>query len=43
MLFERDLPGDRDKARRLLEEALTVYRRIGMPRHDELTRSLLPA
>jgi hypothetical protein len=40
MLLERDRPGDRNKACRLLEEAMTVYRRIGMPRHEELVASL---
>jgi hypothetical protein len=41
MLLERDRPGDRDEARRLLEEAMTVYRRIGMPRHVDMARNLL--
>jgi DNA-binding SARP family transcriptional activator len=43
MLLERDRPGDRGKAHRLLEEAMTGYRRIGMPRHEKLARALLPA
>jgi hypothetical protein len=28
-------------ARRLLEEAIDVYRRIGMPRHEEMARAAL--
>jgi len=41
MLLDRDAPGDRDRAHWLVEEALPVYRRIGMPRHEELARRLL--
>jgi class 3 adenylate cyclase/DNA-binding SARP family transcriptional activator len=41
MLLDRNTPGDRDRARSLLEEAVPVYRRIGMPRHEEMTRALL--
>ena len=36
MLLERNAPGDRDRARSLLDEAILVYRRIGMLRHEEL-------
>ena len=32
MLLKRDQPGDRDKARTLLGEALGMYARIGMPK-----------
>jgi len=41
MLLQRDRPGDRDRAREMLIQALESYRRIGMPRHMELTRVLL--
>jgi tetratricopeptide (TPR) repeat protein len=41
MLLDRNDPGDRDQARSLVEEALLVYRRIGMPRHEEMARRLL--
>lgn len=41
MLMDRAAPGDRQEARRLLGEARETYTRIGMPRHIEMTRSLL--
>ena len=41
MLLDRNAAGDRDQARSLVEEAIPVYRRIGMPRHEELARRLL--
>jgi class 3 adenylate cyclase/tetratricopeptide (TPR) repeat protein len=41
MLLDRDAPGDRDKARTLLTEAVEMYRRIGMPRHVEMADALL--
>lgn len=41
MLMERNEPGDRDRARALLREAISDYRRIGMPKHEELTVALL--
>ncbi len=41
MLIDRGAPGDREKARRLLSDALGSYRRIGMPRHIEIAQSLL--
>lgn len=41
MLLDRNAPGDRDQARSLVEDAIPVYRRIGMPRHEELARRLL--
>jgi tetratricopeptide (TPR) repeat protein len=40
MLLERNARGDRDLANSLVDEALLVYRRIGMPRHEELARAL---
>jgi len=41
MLIERDAPGDREKARDLLTEAIAMYRRIGMPKHVEMAEALL--
>jgi tetratricopeptide (TPR) repeat protein len=41
MLIERDRPGDRERARGLLEEAIRGYRQIGMPRHEEMAQILL--
>jgi hypothetical protein len=41
MLIDRDEPGDRAKARELLEEAIGAYARLGMRRHRELAQSLM--
>jgi tetratricopeptide (TPR) repeat protein len=41
MLLDRDSPGDRDKARELLTEAVAMYREIGMPKHVEMAEALL--
>ncbi len=41
MLRDRADPGDREKARTLLNEALETYKLIGMPRHIEMTQALL--
>ncbi|MBI1884704.1 MAG: tetratricopeptide repeat protein [Chloroflexi bacterium] len=41
MLIARDGPGDRDKAFRLLTEAIAMYREIGMPKHVEMAEALL--
>jgi class 3 adenylate cyclase/tetratricopeptide (TPR) repeat protein len=41
MLIDRDGPGDRDKARELLTEAIAMYRGIGMPKHIEMAERLL--
>jgi len=41
MLIDRNAPGDRDKARQLLTEAIAMYRRIGMPKHVEMAEALL--
>jgi hypothetical protein len=41
MLINRAGSGDREKARRLLGEALASYTRIGMPRHIEIIQALL--
>jgi tetratricopeptide (TPR) repeat protein len=41
MLIDRDAPGDHDKARKLLTEAIAMYRRIGMPKHVEMAEALL--
>jgi hypothetical protein len=43
MLLERGAPGDRERARSLLQEASDAYGRIGMPRHVELATALLAA
>lgn len=34
-------PGDRDKARQLLTEAIAMCRQIGMPKHVEMAEALL--
>ena len=41
MLLDRKGAGDRDRARSLLEQAIPVYRRLGMVRHEELAARLL--
>ena len=41
MLLDRDGPGDREKARQLLTEAIAMYRQIGMPKHVEMAEALL--
>jgi class 3 adenylate cyclase/tetratricopeptide (TPR) repeat protein len=41
MLIDRDGPGDRDRARELLTEAVAMYRKIGMPKHVEMAEELL--
>jgi len=41
MLIDRAAPGDREKARTLLSEALESYQRIGMSRHIQMTQALL--
>ncbi len=41
MLIDRDAPGDRDKAFRLLTEAIAMYGQIGMPKHVEMAEALL--
>jgi hypothetical protein len=41
MLIDRAAPDDREKARALLGEALESYTQIGMPRHIEITQTLL--
>lgn len=41
MLIDRAAPGDRKKAQGLLSEALETYVHIGMPRHVEVTQTLL--
>jgi hypothetical protein len=37
----RNRPGDLEKAKTLLGEALVAYRDIGMPRHEQLTQTML--
>jgi hypothetical protein len=41
MLLERDAPGDRARAHELLNEAVAIYRQLGMPKHAEMTEGLL--
>ncbi|MGA9722099.1 MAG: hypothetical protein WBQ86_06585 [Candidatus Binatus sp.] len=41
MLIDRAAPGDREKARTMLGEALETYTRIGMPRHIDMTQTLM--
>jgi len=41
ILIDRDGPGDREKARQFLTEAIAIYRRIGMPKHVEMAQALL--
>ena len=41
MLIDRAAPGDREKAQTLLREALESYTQIGMPRHVEITTTLI--
>jgi hypothetical protein len=41
MLIDRDGPGDRQEARRLLTEAIAMYRQIGMPKHVEMAEVVL--
>jgi len=41
MLMDRAVRGDRAKARTLLGQALKTYSGIGMPRHVEITQTLL--
>jgi len=41
MLIERGAPRDRDKAFRLLTEALATYRQVGMPKYVEMAERML--
>ncbi|MBI4831168.1 MAG: hypothetical protein HY801_06365, partial [Candidatus Lindowbacteria bacterium] len=41
MLIERNGVGDKKKARSLLEEAVVMYREIGMPKHIVMTEQLM--
>jgi hypothetical protein len=41
MLLDHAATEDRENARTLLGEALATYRQIGMPRHTEMTQTLL--
>lgn len=41
MLLDRNRAGDRERARSLLGQAIPVYRRIGMIRHEVQARTTL--
>jgi class 3 adenylate cyclase/tetratricopeptide (TPR) repeat protein len=41
MLLERKARGDREKAAKLLTEAITLYNEFGMPKHGEIAEDLL--
>jgi tetratricopeptide (TPR) repeat protein len=41
MLLRRQAPGDREAAQALLGEAIAVYQRHGMPKHDKMAQLLL--
>ena len=41
MLIDQGGPGDPDKARELLTEAIAMYRKMGMPKHVEMTEAML--
>lgn len=41
MLSERNRSGDRERARTLLHEAVTMYRHLGMPKHRERSEQML--
>ena len=41
MLLDRNAPGDRDRARTLLGEAIEMYLKIGMPKHVEIAEKML--
>ena len=43
MLLDRDMTGDRDKARTLLAEATEMYGAIGMPKHLEMVEKMSAA
>ena len=40
MLLDRDGPGDRERALTLLDQASQLYRRLGMPRHRQMTEAV---
>ena len=40
MLLDRNIPGDRDKARTLIGEATEMYQTIGMPKHLEMVEAM---
>lgn len=41
MLIDRATKGDREIAKTLLAKALETYTRVGMPRHIEMTQTIL--
>jgi hypothetical protein len=40
-LIDRGAAGDRDRGRKLLEQAVAAYRSMGMPRHVAMAEELL--
>ncbi len=43
MLIDRGRPDDKERARALLEEAIPMYGKIGMPKHVEMAEEMLNA
>ena len=43
MLVDRGAPGDKEKARTLLDEATEIYGQLGMPKHLEMAKEMLAA
>lgn len=43
MLLLRGAAGDAEKARLLIDEAITIYARVGMPEHQRLARDMVAA
>ncbi len=41
MLIDRNGKGDGEKARQLLNEAISMYREIGMPNHIKIAEAML--
>ena len=39
MLMDRHAPGDRERARTLLDEAMTQYQQFGMPKHRAMAEA----
>jgi tetratricopeptide (TPR) repeat protein len=41
MLIQRDDADDKNRAKTLLQEAITVYERVGMPEHERMVRDMV--